>query len=91
MSEVLKPGPRWWRRVISVVAWFLLAVMIVGYVNMERREDDRRWCRLFDALTTDVPPPTTQRAREIAEIMADMKSDLGCEEEILSWLREGRG
>lgn len=74
-----------------MVAWLLLGALILGYVNMERREDDRRWCRLFAALTTDVPPPTTQRAKEIADIMADMKSDLGCEAEVLSWLRGGRG
>lgn len=65
---------------IKVAAWVALGVMVVGYVNYEQKESDRRWCRLLAALTTDVPPPTTERAKEIAGIMGDMKSDFGCPE-----------
>lgn len=75
---LLDPGPRWWRRIINVVAWLVLLMFVVGYVSYQQGVSDRRWCRLLAALTTDVPPPTTDRAREIAEIMAGMKRDFHC-------------
>lgn len=77
-QEILRPGPRWWRRLIKVAAWFVLLAMMVTYVSYQQGQSDRRWCRLLAALTTDVPPPTTARAREIASIMADMKRDFDC-------------
>ncbi len=72
------PGPNWWRRIIRPLAWLLLLVFTVGYVSYEQGESDRRWCRLLSALTTNSPPPTTDRAKEIADILADMESDFGC-------------
>jgi hypothetical protein len=76
-NGLFQPGPRWWRRIVNVLAWFLLFVLVVVYVNHQRREDDRRWCRLFGALTT---PATTERGQEIARIMEDMEADLGCDQ-----------
>jgi hypothetical protein len=70
-------GPRWWRRLVGPLAWLLLLAFTVGYVSYEQGESDKRWCRLLSVLTTDVPPPTTERAKEIANILAAMKSDLG--------------
>lgn len=78
MTQVLAPGPKWWRRIINVVALIALLVMSVMYLNHLQKESDKRWCRLLSALTTDVPPPTTERAREIAGIMQDMKRDFDC-------------
>lgn len=61
-----------------MAAWFALLAMVVLYVNYEQHESDQRWCRLLAALTTDAPPPSTARAKEIAGILDDMKSDFGC-------------
>lgn len=87
----LGPGPHWWRRMVAPLAWLLLLIFTVGYVSYEQGESDKRWCRLLASLTTDVPPPTTDRAREIAEIMADMKRDFGCPatiEQAREWVRK---
>jgi hypothetical protein len=89
-SPLLQPGPRWWRRIINAVAWFVLLAMMVGYVSYQQYQSDRRWCRLLASLTTDVPPPTTDRAQEIAEIMADMKRDFHCPPKVESEGREGQ-
>lgn len=77
-ASFLKPGPKWWRPVARVAAWFALLACMVLYVSYQQNESDQRWCRLLSALTTDVPPPTTARAKEIAGIMADMKHDFHC-------------
>lgn len=90
-AGLLGPGPHWWRWIIRPLAWLLLLIFTVGYVSYQQSESDKRWCRLLASLTTDVPPPTTDRAREIAEIMADMKRDFGCPatmEQAREWVRK---
>jgi len=63
---------------INVVAWLTLFVMMVLYVNHERREDDRRWCELLVTLTTNSPPPAPGRGQIIANILENMKRDFNC-------------
>lgn len=77
-SPLLQPGPGWWRRLVGPLAWLLLLIFTVGYVSYQQGESDRRWCRLLSSLTTDAPPPSTARAKEISDILDDMKSDFGC-------------
>lgn len=74
----LKPGPKRWRQVMKVAGIAALIAMGTLYVNYAQHESDQRWCRLMKALTTDSPPPTTARAKEIAEILEQMKTDFDC-------------
>lgn len=39
---------------------------------------DRRWCGTLTVLTTNSPPPTTERGRQVAAELAKLRDEFGC-------------
>lgn len=77
-SPKRKPTALWYLIFIQYFVFALLVLFGYLYINSVDRRSDRDWCDLLTALTTDSPPPTSERAREIARLIEDLERKKGC-------------
>lgn len=70
--------PVWYSLVVLFVVVIGLAGFNVWYTNHVQQVADQRWCELFGVLDPPAAPPTTARAREIAELVDGMRRDFHC-------------
>lgn len=73
-----RPVPLWYALLAVLVSTLLVSGAGIAYTAHVQRESDRQWCELFDIMTADSPPPTTERGRDIAEALERRRQTLGC-------------
>lgn len=90
-SEDRQRAIRWMQRMFAAVAVcsallvagafvgaFVLIVENRSQIRSAQQRSDQRWCGLLDSLTTNVPPPTTDRARVFARQLQELHDGFGC-------------
>ncbi len=70
--------PLWYSLLAILATAVVLASSGFWYTNHVQRQTEQKLCRLTAALTTDSPPPTTERAKRIALAMDQFRADLDC-------------
>lgn len=79
-SKAVRARKRWAIGMVAI-SYVALAVVCVLFTNHAVHESERKWCGivvLFDNTNRETPP-STETGRKLAERMAQLRKDFGCD------------
>lgn len=80
MSPHRRPVPVWYALLAVLVSVLAVSGGGIWYTSHAQREADQRWCELLTILASG-PAPTTEQGRVIADAMAQLRQDFGCQQQ----------